>query len=180
MKKTYRHSRRPNKPRNSRVKKRHTLRRRMQKGGAFHYELDVSTDLNVVFITFKIKPRIIYKIDLLTKTFSIFTGGADEETYPLDKKYDTYLLKILNHAKINDYRFEDLLIDKGIDNIEYYPDDGKFVRNIQKPQKQALRQIKESEEEEFLAKSPKTVVEQVDVLQEIPMVFPKVSPKVSP
>lgn len=180
MKKTYRHSRRPNKLRNSRVKKRHTLRRRMQKGGAFYYELDVSTDLNVVFITYKVKPRIIYKIDLPTKTFSIFSSSEPYETYPLDKNYDMNLIKILNHAKINDYRFEDLLIDKGIDNIEYYPDDGKLIRNIQKPQKQALHQIKESEEE-FLAKSPKAVVEQVDVLQEIPMVaLPKASPKASP
>ena len=61
MKKTYRHSRRSNK---TRVTKKYTARRarrvhkahkshRMQKGGAFNYELDVSTDLNVVFITYK-------------------------------------------------------------------------------------------------------------------------------
>jgi hypothetical protein len=156
----------------------------MQKGGAFNYELDVSTDLNVVFITYKTRPRIIYKIDLPSRTFSIFTAGSVYETYPLDKKYDKDLFKILNHAKINDYRFEDLLIANGIDNIEHYPDDGKLVRQIPKQPKQALHQIEESEEE-FLAKSPKAVVEQVDVLQEIPMVAlpsgsPKASPKASP
>ena len=188
MKKTYRHSRRSNK---TRVTKKYTARRarrvhkahkshRMQKGGAFNYELDVSTDLNVVFITYKTIPRIIYKIDLPSRTFSIFTAGSVYETYPLDKKYDKDLFKILNHAKINDYRFEDLLIDKGIDNIEHYPDDGKLVRQIPKQPKQALHQMKKIEEE-LLAESPKAVVEQVDVLQEIPMVAsPKVSPKVSP
>jgi len=176
MKKTYRHSRRPNKPRNSRVKKRHTLRRRMQKGGAFNYELDVSTDLNVVFITYKTIPRVIYKIDLPSKTFSIFTGGPTNETYPLDKKYDRNLLKILSHAKVNDYRFEDLLIAKGIDNIEYYPDDGKLVRHIQKPQKQALLQV-----EEHLPQSPlPAIIEEVDVLQAQPVAVSPRSPPKSP
>ena len=176
MKKTYRHSRRPNKPRNSRVKKRYTLRRRMQKGGAFHYELDVSTDLNVVFVTYKTRPRVIYKIDLPSKTFSIFTGGPTDESYPLDKKYDMNLLKILNHAKINDYRFEDLLIDKGIDNIEYYPDDGKLVRHIQKPQKKALLQI-----EEYLPEPPlPAIIEEVDVLQAQPVAVSPRSPLKSP
>jgi len=151
----------------------------MQKGGAFNYELDVSTDLNVVFITYKTRPRVIYKIDLPSKTFSIFTSSEPYETYPLDKKYNMDLFKILNHAKINDYRFEDLLIDKGIDNIEHYPDDGKLVRQIPKQPKQALHQMKKNEEE-LLAESPKAVVEQVDVLQEIPRISPKASPKASP
>ena len=182
MKKTYRHSRRPNKLRNSRVKKRHTLRKRMQRGGNYNYELDVSTNLDVIFVTRKIRPRIIYRIDLPSKTFSIFSSSEPYESYPLEKVYDRTLLKILSNAKRNDPELDELLVSHGINNIEYYTGEEDFVRDRKKKYKQELRQIKESEEEEFLAKSPKTVVvKQVDVLQEIPMVaLPRGSPKASP
>ena len=181
MKKTYRHSRRPNKLRNSRVKKRHTLRKRMQRGGNYNYELDVSTNLDVIFVTRKIRPRIIYRIDLPAKTFSIFSSSEPYESYPLEKVYDRTLLKILSNAKRNDPELDDLLVSHGINNIEYYTGEEDFVRDRKKKYKQELRQIKESEEEEFLAKSPKTVVVKLDVLQEIPMVaLPRGSPKASP
>ena len=177
MKKTYRHSRRPNKLRNSRVKKRHTLRRRMQRGGNYNYELDVSTTSDVIFVTRKIRPRIIYRIDLPAKTFSIFSSSEPYETYPLEKVYDRTLLKILSNAKRNDPELDDLLVSHGINNIEYYTGEEDFVRDRKKKYKQELRQIKESEEEELLAESPTAVVEKVDVLQEIPMVSPKGSPR---
>lgn len=180
MKKTYRHSRRPNKLRNSRVKKRHTLRRRMQRGGNYNYELDVSTNMDVIFVTRKIRPRIIYRIDLPAKTFSIFSSSEPYETYPLEKVYDRTLLKILSNAKRNDPELDDLLVSHGINNIEYYTGEEDFVRDRKKKYKQELRQIKESEEE-LLAESPTAVVEKVDVLQEIPMVaLPRGSPKASP
>ena len=180
MKKTYRQSRIPNKPRNSRVKKRHTLRRRMQKGGAFYYELDVSTNMDVIFVTRKIRPRIIYRIDLPAKTFSIFSSSEPYETYPLEKVYDRTLLKILSNAKRTDPELDELLVSHGINNIGYYTGEEDFVRDRKKKYKQELRQIKESEEEELLAESPTAVVEQVDVLQEIPKASPKGSPKGSP
>ena len=179
MKKTYRHSRRPNKLRNSRVKKRHTLRKRMQRGGNYNYELDVSTNLDVIFVTRKIRPRIIYRIDLPSKTFSIFSSSEPYESYPLEKVYDRTLLKILSNAKRNDPELDELLVSHGINNIEYYTGEEDFVRDRKKKYKQELRQIKESEEE-FLTEAPTDVVKQVDVLQEIPKVSPKGSPKGSP
>jgi len=186
MKKTYRHSRRSNK---TRVTKKYTARRvrrgdkahkshRMQRGGNYNYELDVSTTSDVIFVTRKIRPRIIYRIDLPSKTFSIFTSSEPYETYPLEKVYDRTLLKILSNAKRNDPLLDELLVSHGINNIGYYTGDEDFVRD-RKNYKQELHQIEESEEE-FLAKSPKAVVEQVDVLQEIPRISPKASPKASP
>jgi hypothetical protein len=74
---------------------------------------------------------------------------------------------------------DELLVSHGINNIGYYTGDEDFVRDRKKNYKQELHQIEESEEE-FLAKSPKAVVEQVDVLQEIPRISPKASPKASP
>ena len=187
MKKTYRHSRRSNK---TRVTKKYTARRvrrghkahkshRMQRGGNYNYELDVSTTSDVIFVTRKIRPRIIYRIDLPSKTFSIFTSSEPYETYPLEKVYDRTLLKILSNAKRNDPLLDELLVSHGINNIGYYTGDEDFVRDRKKNYKQELHQIEESEEE-FLAKSPKAVVEQVDVLQEIPRISPKASPKASP
>jgi hypothetical protein len=190
MKKTYRHSRRSNK---TRVTKNYTARRvrrvrrvhkahkshRIQKGGNYNYELDVSTTSDVIFVTRKIRPRIIYRIDLPSKTFSIFTSSEPYETYPLEKVYDRTLLKILSNAKRNDPLLDELLVSHGINNIGYYTGDEDFVRDRKKNYKQELHQIEESEEE-FLAKSPKAVVEQVDVLQEIPRISPKASPKASP
>lgn len=184
MKKTYRHTRRSHK---TRVTKKYTARRvrrvhkahkshRIQKGGNYNYELDVSTTSDVIFVTRKIRPRIIYRIDLPSKTFSIFTSSEPYETYPLEKVYDRTLLKILSNAKRNDPELDELLVSHGINNIEYYTGDEDFVRDRKKNYKQELRQIKESEEE-FLAQSPKAVVEQVEVLQEIP---PVTSPRVSP
>jgi hypothetical protein len=151
----------------------------MQRGGNYNYELDVSTTSDVIFVTRKIRPRIIYRIDLPSKTFSIFTSSEPYETYPLEKVYDRTLLKILSNAKRNDPLLDELLVSHGINNIGYYTGDENFVRDRKKNYKQELHQIEESEEE-FLAKSPKAVVEQVDVLQEIPRISPKASPKASP
>jgi hypothetical protein len=151
----------------------------MQRGGNYNYELDVSTTSDVIFVTRKIRPRIIYRIDLPSKTFSIFTSSEPYETYPLEKVYDRTLLKILSNAKRNDPLLDELLVSHGINNIGYYTGDEDFVRDRKKNYKQELHQIEESEEE-FLAKSPKAVVEQVDVLQEIPRISPKASPKASP
>jgi hypothetical protein len=151
----------------------------MQRGGNYNYELDVSTTSDVIFVTRKIRPRIIYRIDLPSKTFSIFTSSEPYETYPLEKVYDRTLLKILSNAKRNDPLLDELLVSHGINNIGYYTGDEDFVRDRKKNYKQELHQIEESEEE-FLAKSPKAVVEQVDVLQEIPRISPNASPKASP
>jgi hypothetical protein len=151
----------------------------MQRGGNYNYELDVSTTSDVIFVTRKIRPRIIYRIDLPSKTFSIFTSSEPYETYPLEKVYDRTLLKILSNAKRNDPLLDELLVSHGINNIGYYTGDEDFVRDRKKNYKQELHQIEESEEE-FLAKSPKAVVEQVDVLQEIPRNSPRISPKASP
>jgi hypothetical protein len=150
----------------------------MQRGGNYNYELDVSTTSDVIFVTRKIRPRIIYRIDLPSKTFSIFTSSEPYETYPLEKVYDRTLLKILSNAKRNDPLLDELLVSHGINNIGYYTGDEDFVRD-RKNYKQELHQIEESEEE-FLAKSPKAVVEQVDVLQEIPRNSPRISPNASP
>jgi hypothetical protein len=150
----------------------------MQRGGNYNYELDVSTTSDVIFVTRKIRPRIIYRIDLPSKTFSIFTSSEPYETYPLEKVYDRTLLKILSNAKRNDPLLDELLVSHGINNIGYYTGDEDFVRDRKKNYKQELHQIEESEEE-FLAKSPKAVVEQVDVLQEIPRISPKASPNAS-
>ena len=151
----------------------------MQRGGNYNYELDVSTTSDVIFVTRKIRPRIIYRIDLPAKTFSIFSSSEPYETYPLEKVYDRTLLKILSNAKRNDPELDELLVSHGINNIEYYTGEEDFVRDRKKKYKQELRQIKESEEE-FLTEAPTDVVKQVDVLQEIPKVSPKVSPKGSP
>ena len=188
MKKTYRHSRRSYKNRDTkkyiarRARRGHMVHksRRMQRGGNYNYELDVSTNLDVIFVTRKIRPRIIYRIDLPSKTFSIFSSSEPYESYPLEKVYDRTLLKILSNAKRNDPELDDLLVSHGINNIEYYTGEEDFVRDRKKKYKQELRQIKESEEEELLAESPTAVVEQVDVLQEIPKASPKASPKGSP
>ena len=190
MKKTYRQSRRSHKNRvtkrytshkSHRVRRLHKVHKshRMQRGGNYNYELDVSTTSDVIFVTRKIRPRIIYRIDLPSKTFSIFTSSEPYETYPLEKVYDRTLLKILSNAKRNDPLLDELLVSHGINNIGYYTGDEDFVRDRKKNYKQELHQIEESEEE-FLAKSPKAVVEQVDVLQEIPRISPKASPKASP
>ena len=188
MKKTYRHSRRSYKNRDTkkyiarRARRGHMVHksRRMQRGGNYNYELDVSTNMDVIFVTRKIRPRIIYRIDLPSKTFSIFSSSEPYESYPLEKVYDRTLLKILSNAKRNDPELDDLLVSHGINNIEYYTGEEDFVRDRKKKYKQELRQIKESEEEELLAESPTAVVEQVDVLQEIPKASPKGSPKGSP
>jgi hypothetical protein len=149
---------------------------RTQRGGNYSYELDISTNSDVIFVTYKTRPRTIYRIDLPSKTFSIFTSGPAYETYPLEKIYDRTLFKILSNAKRNDHVLDDLLISHGINNIEYYPDDERFIRDRKKTYKHVLRKMEESKEE-LLPQTPKAVVEQVDVLQELP---PIASPRSSP
>jgi hypothetical protein len=187
MKKTYRHSRRSHIHRVNKkytahkARKAHKSRkthksRRLQKGGNYNYEIDISTNSNIVFVTHKIRPRTIYRIDLRSKTFSVFTAGHTYETYPLEKIYNRTLFKILSNAKRNDQVFDDLLISHGINNIEYYTGDEHFIRDRKKRYNQELREIEEIEEE-LLSQPPNAVVEQVDVLQELP---PIVSPHSSP
>ena len=178
MKKTYRHSRRLRK---NRMTKKYTANKankahkahkahksnRTQRGGNYSYELDISTNSDVIFVTYKTRPRTIYRIDLPSKTFSIFTSGPAYETYPLEEIYNRTLFKILSNAKRNNHVLDELLISHGINNIEYYPDDERFIRD---------RKMEESKEK-LLPQTPKAVVEQVDVLQELP---PIASPRSSP
>ena len=175
MKKTYRHSRRLRK---NRMTKKYTANKankahkahksnRTQRGGNYSYELDISTNSDVIFVTYKTRPRTIYRIDLPSKTFSIFTSGHAYETYPLEEIYNRTLFKILSNAKRNNHVLDELLISHGINNIEYYPDDERFIRD---------RKMEESKEK-LLPQTPKAVVEQVDVLQELP---PIASPRSSP
>ena len=151
MKKTYRQSRRSRK---NRMTKKYTLRRlhkshrahkshRIQRGGNYNYELDTSTTSDVIFVTRKTRPRMIYRIDLPSRTFSIFTSSEPYETYPLEKIYDRTLFKILSNAKRNDDELDKLLVSHGINNIEYYPDDEHIVRDRKKTYKHVLRKIEE-------------------------------------
>ena len=179
MKKTYRQSRRSHKSHRARKLHKAHKSHRMQRGGNYNYELDVSTTSDVIFVTRKIRPRIIYRIDLPAKTFSIFSSSEPYETYPLEKVYDRTLLKILSNAKRTDPELDELLVSHGINNIGYYTGEEDYVRDRKKKYKHELHQIKESEEE-FLTEAPTDIVKQVDVLQEIPKGSPKVSPKVSP
>ena len=75
MKKTYRQSRRSHKSHRARKLHKAHKSHRMQRGGNYNYELDVSTNMDVIFVTRKIRPRIIYRIDLPAKTFSIFSSS---------------------------------------------------------------------------------------------------------
>ena len=86
---------------------------------------------------------MIYRIDLPSRTFSIFTSSEPYETYPLEKIYDRTLFKILSNAKRNDDELDKLLVSHGINNIEYYPDDEHIVRDRKKTYKHVLRKIEE-------------------------------------
>jgi len=162
MKKTYRKFRKYRKMHKSR-KLHKSLK--VQTGGNYDYELKISSDLDVVFITHKTNPYTLYKIDLPSKTFTTFTTTPPYDIYPLEKIYNRTLFHILSDAKRNDTMFDELLTTHGINNIEYYPYTSYYKQTVgHKPKtyKHVLRKIEEVEEEN-LKRSP------VQVVKELPL-----------
>lgn len=165
MKKTYRKLRNYRKTHKSR-KLHKSLN--VQTGGNYNYELKISSDSEVVFITHKTKPYTLYKIDLPSKTFTIFTTTPPYEIYPLEEKYNRTLFLILSDAKRNDTVFDELLTTHGINNIEYYPRHSyysyykKKVEDKPKTYKHVLHKIEEVDEES-LKPSP------IQVVKELPL-----------
>ena len=153
MKKTYRKSRKYQKLKNPHnIHKTHNTRksRKIQRGGTYNYEIEYSRDSNTVFITHKIKPHILYKIDLPSKTFTTFTSSEPYQVYPLEKVYDKTLFHILSDAKRNNQNFDELLMMHEINNIEYYPYNRynvPVVRRNPKTYKHKLHKIEEMQEE---------------------------------
>jgi hypothetical protein len=150
MKKTYQTSHKYQKLKKSRNVHKKNKSRKIQRGGTDEYEIEYSRDSNTVFITHKIKPHILYKIDLPSKTFAIFTSSVPYQDYPLEKKYSTSLFHILSDAKRNDPNFDELLTMRGIDNVEYYPYDRYNVPRVGRKPKtytSKLRKIEEVQEE---------------------------------
>ncbi len=162
MKKTYRKFRKYRKTHKS-----HKLHksRKVQTGGKYNYELKISSDLNVVFITHKTSPYTLYKIDLPSKTFTTFTTTPPYDIYPLEKIYNRTLFHILSDAKRNDTMFDELLTTHGINDIEYYPYNRYYTQTVgHKPKtyKHVLRKIEEVEEEN-LKRSPIQVVKELSL-----------------
>lgn len=121
--------------------------------------------MNVVFITHKTSPYTLYKIDLPSKTFTIFTTTPPYDIYPLEKIYNRTLFHILSDAKRNDTMFDELLTTHGINDIEYYPYNRYYTQTVgHKPKtyKHVLRKIEEVEEEN-LKRSPIQVVKELSL-----------------
>ena len=137
MKKTYRMYRmyrKLNKTKN--MRKKHKTRK-ILRGGDYTYNIDYCSDSKNVFVTKKIDPLTLYKIDLESKTFNKFkSDGNDNSGYDLIKKNDQNLFKMLSEKKRSDQKFDDLLIRYGVNDIEYYPYSPFYIseRKIHKPE----------------------------------------------
>ena len=90
-------------------------KRRIQHGGNYRYDIDMSTNNEFMFITMKTTPKIIYKIDLPYQTFSKYRLESDG--YPLKHIQDRTLFEILYNERLSNPEVRNILSQHKINNL---------------------------------------------------------------
>jgi hypothetical protein len=90
-------------------------KRRTQYGGNYKYDIDMSTNNELMFITMKTAPKIIYKIDLPNQIFSKYRLESDE--HPLKHKQDRTLFEILYKERLVNPEVRNILSHHKINNL---------------------------------------------------------------
>jgi hypothetical protein len=115
-------------------------KRRTQYGGNYKYDIDMSTNNELMFITMKTAPKIIYKIDLPNQIFSKYRLESDE--HPLKHKQDRTLFEILYKERLNNPEVRNILSHHKINNLLLREVVFPSPRRIKRPTSSDIKNIK--------------------------------------